>query len=116
MPRSRIEIYWRTPETASDGVIAQVLVTDESGSDYLFPYPCELTTEGWVNATSGKPLAVRVTYWQAYVETLPTNRPGERVIREGSTLPGRIIFEPPAKNKITHVAPSAESQRGPTEG
>ena len=31
MPRSRIEIYWRAPETAPDGVIAQVLVTDIAG-------------------------------------------------------------------------------------
>jgi hypothetical protein len=52
MPRSRIEIYWKTPETAPDGVIAQVRVTDDSGSDYLLPYPCELTAEGWVNAAS----------------------------------------------------------------
>src|SRR3954451_21559255 len=79
MPRSRIEIYWKTPETASDGVIAQVLVTDDSGSDYLLPYPCELTTEGWVNAASGKPLAVRVTYWKPYVETLPRKKPGKRI-------------------------------------
>ena len=69
MPRSQIEIYWKTPETASDRVIAQVLVTDDSGSHYLLPYPCELTTEGWVNAVSRKPLAVRVTYWKPYVET-----------------------------------------------
>ena len=69
MPRSRIEIYWRTPETAPDGVIAQVLVTDNSGSDYLLPYPCELTKDGWVNAASRKPLAVRVTYWKPYVQT-----------------------------------------------
>ena len=69
MPRSRIEIYWKTPETAPDGVIAQVRVTDDSGSDYLLPYPCELTEDGWVNAASGKPLAVRVTYWKPYVET-----------------------------------------------
>ena len=77
MPRSRIEIYWRAPETAPDGVIAQVLVTDDSGSDYLLPYPCELTKEGWVNAASGKPLAVRVTYWKPYVETLPRKKPGK---------------------------------------
>ena len=78
MPRSRIEIYWRTPATAPDGVIAQVLVTDDNGSDYLLPYPCELTKEGWVNAASGKPLTVRVTYWKPYVETLPRKKPGKR--------------------------------------
>ena len=79
MPRSRIEIYWNTADTAPDGVIAQVMVTDNSGSDYLLPYPCELTKEGWVNAASGKPLAVRVTYWKPYVETLPRNKPGKRI-------------------------------------
>jgi hypothetical protein len=77
MLRSRIEIYWRTPETATEGVIGQVLVTDDSGSDYLLPYPCELTAEGWVNAASRKPLAVRVTYWKPYVETLPRTKPGK---------------------------------------
>jgi hypothetical protein len=83
MPRSRIEIYWKTPETAPDGVIAQVRVTDDSGSDYLLPYPCELTEDGWVNAASGKPLAVRVTYWKLYVETLPRNKPGKRRTDQG---------------------------------
>jgi hypothetical protein len=63
MSRNRIEIYWKKAETAPDGVIAQVRVTDGSGSDYLLPYPCKLTTVGWVNAGSGKPLAVGVTYW-----------------------------------------------------
>ena len=81
MPRSRIEIYWNAAETAPDGVIAQVQVTDDSGSDYILPYPCELTREGWVNAASGKPLAVRVTYWKPYVETtLPRNKPAKQRI------------------------------------
>ena len=79
MPRSRIEIYWKTPETAPEGVMAQVRVTDDSGSDYLLPYPCELTEDGWVNAASGKPLAVRVTYWKLYVETLPRKKRGKRI-------------------------------------
>jgi hypothetical protein len=70
MPRSRIEIYWKKAETAPEGVIAQVRVTDGCGSDYLLPYPCKLTKDGWVNAASGKPLAVRATYWKLYVETL----------------------------------------------
>jgi hypothetical protein len=69
MSRNRMEIYWKKAETAPDGVIAQVRVTDGSGSDYLLPYPCKLTTVGWVNAGSGKPLAVGVTYWKLYVET-----------------------------------------------
>jgi hypothetical protein len=38
MPRSRIEIYWKKVETAPEGVIAQVRVTDGCGSDYLLPY------------------------------------------------------------------------------
>ena len=78
MSRSSIEIYWGTAETAPEGVIAQVRVGDNWGSDYLLPYPCELTKEGWVNAASGKPLAVRVTYWKPYVETLPKSKPGKR--------------------------------------
>ena len=78
MSRSSIEIYWGRAETAPEGVIAQVRVADNWGSDYLLPYPCELTKEGWVNAASGKPLAVRVTYWKPYVETLPKSKPGRR--------------------------------------
>ena len=54
MPRSRIEIYWKKSETAPEGVIAQVRVTDGCGSDYLLPYPCKLTKDGWVNAASGR--------------------------------------------------------------
>ena len=78
MQRSRIEIYWKKAETAPEGVIAQVRVTDGSGSDYGLPYPCKLTSDGWVHAASGKPLAVRVTYWKLYVETTrkpPVPRP-----------------------------------------
>ena len=78
MARSRIEIYWNTAESAPVRVIAEVRVTDCSGPDDVLPYPCELKKEGWVNAASGKPLAVRVTYWKPYVETLPKSKPGKR--------------------------------------
>ena len=47
MPRSNIEIYWKKAETAPEGVIAQVRVTDGSGSDYGLPHPCKLTSNGW---------------------------------------------------------------------
>jgi hypothetical protein len=76
MPRSNIEIYWKKAETAPEGVIAQVRVTDSSGSDYLLPYPCKLTSDGWVNAASGKPLTVTVTCWKLYVETPKRKKPG----------------------------------------
>ena len=56
MPRSRIEIYWKKSETAPEGVIAQVRVTDGCGSDYLLPYPCKLTR------TDGSMLP-QVSYW-----------------------------------------------------
>jgi hypothetical protein len=85
MSRNRIEIYWKKVETAPDGVIAQVRVTDGSGSDYLLPYPCKLTTGGWVNAASGKPLAVGVTYWKLYVETTQRKKLG--VPRQKPILP-----------------------------
>jgi hypothetical protein len=76
MSRNRIEIYWKRANTAPEGVIAQVRVTDGSGSDYLLPYPCKLTTGGWVNAASSKPLAVCVTYWKLYVQTPKRKKPG----------------------------------------
>ena len=69
MPRNNIELYWQKAETATEGVTAQVLVTDGNSSDYLLPYPCTLTAEGWVKTASGKPLAERPTYWKLYVET-----------------------------------------------
>jgi hypothetical protein len=56
MPRSKIEVYWNTAEIAPVGMIAQIRVTDGCGADYLLPYPGKLTRDGWVNATSGKPL------------------------------------------------------------
>ena len=53
------------------------LVPPSQGS---LSYPCELTEDGWVNAASGKPLAVGVTYWKPYVETtLPRNKPERRI-------------------------------------
>ena len=76
--RSNIEIYWNKVETAPEGVIAQVRVTDGAGPEYVLPYPCTLTRDGWVNAASGKPLAVRPTYWKLYVETLPRKKTRER--------------------------------------
>ncbi len=69
MARSNIERYWNKVETAPEGVIAQVRVTDGAGPEYLLPYPCTLTRDGWVKAASGKPLAVRPTYWKLFVDT-----------------------------------------------
>jgi hypothetical protein len=85
--RSNIEIYWNKAETAPEGVIAQVRVADDAGPDYLLPYPCTLTRDGWVNAASGKPLAVRPTYWKLYVETLPRKKRG--VIERLTLAPSR---------------------------
>jgi hypothetical protein len=69
--RSRIEVYWNSIETAPAGAAVQVRVTDGTGDEYLLPYPCKLTPQGWVNAATGSPLSVRPTYWKLYVETLP---------------------------------------------
>ncbi len=46
MSQAKIEIYWKTIETAPHGVIVQVRVTDGCGSDYSLPYPCKLTKDG----------------------------------------------------------------------
>ncbi len=86
MARSNIEIFWNKVETAPAGVIAQVRVTDGAGPDYLLPYPCTLTS--WVKADSGKPLAVRPTYWKVYVETLPRKKTRERTPRLHSAPTG----------------------------
>jgi hypothetical protein len=55
MPRNNIELYWQKAETATEGVIAQVLVTDGNSSDYLLPYPCTLTAEGGLRRPRGSP-------------------------------------------------------------
>ena len=57
--------------TAPAGVPLQVLVTDGSSEseDYLLPYPCQLTPDGWVNAATGSRLEVRPTRWKPFVET-----------------------------------------------
>ena len=67
--RSKIEMYWNGVDTAPAEVPLQVLVNDGSGSDYLLPYPCKLTPDGWVNAATGSPLQVRPTYWKVHLET-----------------------------------------------
>jgi hypothetical protein len=77
MQRSKIEIYWNGAETAPAEVPLQVLVNDGSGSDYLLPYPCKLTPNGWVNAATGSPLQVQPTYWKPHVET----RQGKKVLK-----------------------------------
>jgi len=66
-----IELYWKSADTAPAGVPLQVLVTDGSSEseDYLLPYPCQLTPDGWVNAATGSRLEVRPTRWKPFVET-----------------------------------------------
>ena len=76
--RSRIEVYWNSIDTAPAGVAVQVRVTDGSGDEYLLPYPCKLTPDGWINAATGSPLSVRPTYWKLYVETLPRRKSWKR--------------------------------------
>jgi hypothetical protein len=46
MPRSNTELYWEAIDTAPEGTIAQVRVTDGGDSDYLLPFPCKLTKDG----------------------------------------------------------------------
>jgi hypothetical protein len=76
--RSRIEVYWNSIETVPAGVAVQVRVTDGANDEYLLPYPCKLTPDGWVNAATGSPLSVRPTYWKLYVETLPRRKSWKR--------------------------------------
>jgi hypothetical protein len=71
MPRSNIEIYWNGVDSAPAEVPLQVLVNDGSGADYLLPYPCKRTPDGWVSAATGARLQVRPTYWKLHVETPP---------------------------------------------
>ena len=66
MPRSNIDLYWEKAEMAPEGVIAQVLVTDGGGADYLLPYPCKFTKDGWVNAATGLPLAAMMPLKDGY--------------------------------------------------
>jgi hypothetical protein len=85
--RSPIEVYWNPIDTAPADLAVQVRVTDAAGDEYLLPYPCKLTPNGWVNAATGSPLAVRPTYWKLYVETLPRKKQWNRK-NPGVELPG----------------------------
>ena len=84
MRRNNIELYWAKIDMAPEGAIAQVRVTDDvTGSEFLLPFPCKLTKEGWVNAVSGSRLAVRPIYWKPYVATTPKAPMGERRRKSG---------------------------------
>ena len=50
-----------------------------AGPIIFYRIRAQLTEDGWVNAASGKPLAVRVTYWKPYVENSPRRKPGKRI-------------------------------------
>ena len=67
--RSKIETYWNCVATAPAEMLLQVLVNDGSGDDYLLPFPCKLTPDGWVKAATGSPLQVRPTFWKVHVKT-----------------------------------------------
>ena len=91
MRRNNIDLYWAKIDTASEGAIAQVRVTDDgSGSDFLLPFPCKLTKEGWVNAVSGSRLAVRPIYWKPYVATTSKAPMGERRRKPGLRFDDRL--------------------------
>ncbi len=88
MRRNNIDIYWAKIDTASEGAIAQVRVTDDgSGSDFLLPFPCKLTKEGWVNAVSGSRLAFRPIYYVATTSKAPM---GERRRKPGLRFDDRL--------------------------
>ena len=103
MRRNNIDLYWAKIDTAPEGAIAQVRVTDDgSGSDFLLPFPCKLTKEGWVNAVSGSRLAVRPIYWKPYIATTPKVPMGHRHRRPASIL---MIQGPSAgTSKVRKVA------------
>jgi hypothetical protein len=86
MSRSKIELYWKSIETAPPDVALQVRVSDGS-SDYVLPYPCKLTPAGWVNAATGSLLTVRPTYWKLYVETLPRSKAARSKTTPGQDAP-----------------------------
>ena len=93
MRRNNIDLYWAKIDTASEGAIAQVRVTDDgSGSDFLLPFPCKLTKEGWVNAVSGSRLAVRPIYWKPYVATTSKAPMGERRRKSGLRFDDKTAF------------------------
>jgi hypothetical protein len=69
----RNEPYWKPIERAPVGVPLRVRV-GEGADDYALPFPVLLTSGGWVNARSGKALALRPTQWHPFVETLPSRR------------------------------------------
>jgi hypothetical protein len=93
MPNT-VDRYWKPAETAPFDIAMQVQVTDASGVLFVLPFPCKLTAEGWVKATTGKALAVSPTRWKLYVETLPGKRAWARRSRNSSV---RMMATEPAK-------------------
>ena len=87
---SNLDLYWAKIDTAPDGTIAQVRVTDDGGSHFLLPFPCKLTKKGWVNAVSGSRLAVRPIYWKPYVATTSKAPMGERRRKPGLRFDDRL--------------------------
>jgi hypothetical protein len=93
--RNTVDRYWKPAETAPHDIAVQVQVTDASGVPFVLPFPCKLTAEGWVKATTGTALAVSPTRWKLHVETLPGRRAWARRWRKTST---RMMATEPAKS------------------
>ena len=79
-------------------------MTDASGVLFVLPFPCKLTAEGWVKATTGTALAVSPTRWKLHVETLPGKRAWARRWRKTST---RMMATEPAKSLPQPPVPRA---------
>ena len=61
--RNTMDKYWKAVEVAPVGIALQVQVTNAAGDLYVLPFPCKLTTAGWVSAVSGTALVVKPRYW-----------------------------------------------------
>jgi hypothetical protein len=56
---------WQPIETAPTNRDVQLYVVDRHGP-YPITFPCRLTALGWINATKGVPLAVRLVGWREW--------------------------------------------------
>ena len=103
--RNSVDRYWNPAETAPHDIAVQVQVTDAAGSLFVLPFPCKLTAEGWVKATTGTALAVSPTRWKLHVETLPGKRAWARRWRKMSTRmmatePAKPLPQPPVPGRL----------------
>lgn len=89
--RNTMDKYWKAVEVAPVGIALQVQVTNAAGDLYVLPFPCKLTTAGWVSAVSGTALVVKPRYWNCMLRRF-------RASGHGYEGPARRAWKRPSRS------------------